>query len=210
MGNEVRCAAVIDGVAAEGKALLETREIVFRSEAGRLAIRFEEIDVAATRAKDGVLEVRFGARRRARFELGDKAAKWLEKIKNPPSRLDKLGIKPGMRVGLVGLADEELLAELKTRTDDVTVGRPRSDSDVLFLGAERRAELDKLGKLQERLKPEGAIWVVRRKGATAGVTEADSMAEGKAAGLVDVKVVAYSATHTAEKYVIPVAARRGR
>ena len=36
------------------------------------------------------------------------------------------------------------------------------------------------------------------------------MAAGKAAGLVDVKVVAFSATHTAEKFVIPVAKRRDR
>ena len=33
------------------------------------------------------------------------------------------------------------------------------------------------------------------------------MAAGKAAGLVDVKVVGFSATHTAEKFVIPVPAR---
>lgn len=30
------------------------------------------------------------------------------------------------------------------------------------------------------------------------------MAAGKAAGLVDVKVVSFSPTHTAEKFVIPV------
>jgi hypothetical protein len=34
------------------------------------------------------------------------------------------------------------------------------------------------------------------------------MAAGKQAGLVDVKVVSYSDTHSAEKYVIPVARRR--
>jgi hypothetical protein len=33
------------------------------------------------------------------------------------------------------------------------------------------------------------------------------MRAGKAAGLVDVKVVSFSATHTAEKFVIPVRAR---
>jgi hypothetical protein len=30
------------------------------------------------------------------------------------------------------------------------------------------------------------------------------MVAGKAAGLVDVKVVSFSATHTAEKFVIPI------
>ncbi len=33
------------------------------------------------------------------------------------------------------------------------------------------------------------------------------MDAGKAAGLVDVKVVSFSPTHTAEKFVIPIAKR---
>lgn len=36
------------------------------------------------------------------------------------------------------------------------------------------------------------------------------MTAGKQAGLVDVKVVSFSETHTAEKFVIPVAKRRVR
>jgi hypothetical protein len=39
------------------------------------------------------------------------------------------------------------------------------------------------------------------------VSEKASMAAGKAAGLVDVKVCAFSETHTAEKYVIPRSSR---
>ena len=39
------------------------------------------------------------------------------------------------------------------------------------------------------------------------MSEAAVMAAGKAAGLVDTKVVAFSETHTAERLVIPVARR---
>ena len=39
------------------------------------------------------------------------------------------------------------------------------------------------------------------------ITEMEVMKAGKAAGLVDVKVVRYSDTHTAEKYVIPLRLR---
>jgi hypothetical protein len=60
------------------------------------------------------------------------------------------------------------------------------------------------------MQPAGGLWVVRRKGSDAPVTEAESMAAGKTAGLVDTKVVAFSETHTAERYVIPVAARPTR
>jgi hypothetical protein len=49
--------------------------------------------------------------------------------------------------------------------------------------------------------------VIRPKG-KAVITESDVMAAGKKAGLVDVKVVSFSETHTAEKFVIPVAKRQ--
>ncbi len=59
------------------------------------------------------------------------------------------------------------------------------------------------------IKPDGAIWIVRPKGRKE-ITEAETMAAGKRAGLVDVKVVSFSDVHTAEKFVIPVAKRPRR
>ena len=56
--------------------------------------------------------------------------------------------------------------------------------------------------------PTGAIWVVSLKGKAARVKDVEVMRAGKAAGLVDNKVCGFSATHTALKLVIPVAARR--
>ena len=49
--------------------------------------------------------------------------------------------------------------------------------------------------------------MIRPKGVKT-ITEADTMAAGKAAGLVDVKVVKFSETHTAEKFVIRVSERK--
>ena len=60
--------------------------------------------------------------------------------------------------------------------------------------------------LSKQIEPDGAVWVVRPKGSP-DITEAETMAAGKRAGLVDVKVVSFSETHTAEKFVIPVAKR---
>jgi hypothetical protein len=42
------------------------------------------------------------------------------------------------------------------------------------------------------------------------ISERGVMAAGKAAGPVDIKVVAFSATHTAEKFVIPARDRRAK
>jgi hypothetical protein len=198
MGKEAEATLVYRGKRVRGKALLETRELVFRSPGQRLAIPLAGVKVSAS---DGVLRVDFGET--ALFELGPAAEKWARAIQNPPSRLDKLGIKPGMKVALVGRFDEDFRAELATRATVIRLG---ADVDAVFLLAERPADLDKLVDLRARIVPAGAIWTVRKKGG-GPVSEKAGMDAGKAAGLVDVKVVAFSPTHTAEKFVIPVSRR---
>ena len=56
------------------------------------------------------------------------------------------------------------------------------------------------------LKPAGALWVVYPKGVQT-IREIEVIAAGREAGLKDVKVASFSATHTALKFVIPVASR---
>ena len=84
--------------------------------------------------------------------------------------------------------------------------RATADADVIFYAANDRAALDRLRPLQASMKRDGAIWVIRPKGHP-DISEADVMRAGKSAGLVDVKVVRFSETHTAEKFVIPVRLR---
>lgn len=121
--------------------------------------------------------------------------------------LDKLGVKPGMRVAVVALEDESFRRELKTRTSDLTAGRPGPDTDLVFLAADSIDELGPLAKLRSRLNPNGAIWVVSRKGREATLRDVDVIEAAKSAGLVDNKVVSFSATHTALRLVIPRALR---
>ena len=66
--------------------------------------------------------------------------------------------------------------------------------------------MKQLARLKKLLQPAGAVWVIRPKG-TSAIMDVDVIAAGKAAGLADVKVAAFSPTHTAEKLVIPVALR---
>jgi len=51
--------------------------------------------------------------------------------------------------------------------------------------------------------------VVALRGST-DVRESEVLSAGKSAGLVDVKVVRFSDTHTAHKFVIPLAERKRR
>jgi hypothetical protein len=48
-----------------------------------------------------------------------------------------------------------------------------------------------------------ALWVVYRKGQKE-ITEMDVIGTGRKSGLKDVKVVGFSPTHTALKFVIPL------
>jgi len=200
MGAEAPCRLAFAGQKVTGKALLESEELLFRpKERGDPRVVVPLRAITSISAAGGVLKVVWDGQT-AGFEVGEVASKWLDKIKNPKSRADKLGIKPGFRIALVGGDDAELEAEIVARGAEVT---SRGPSDIIFCFAETRAALAKLVPLQKNLKKDGAIWVIRPKGAKA-ITEKDVLDSARAAGLVDVKVAAFSPTHTAEKLVIPI------
>ena len=203
MGSEAICTARCNRKSASGKARLETDVLQFRGGDLKLAIPFKEMTSVA--AKAGTLRVVFPGGVAA-FELGAAAAKWVEKILHPPSRLDKLGAKPEWRVSAIDIDDEQFLTELRARVAELAVGRAGKGSDAIFLGAKQEVDLARIPKLKGFLKSNGALWVVRPKGRPE-ISEMAVMRAGKAAGLVDVKVISFSATHTAEKFVIPLAAR---
>jgi len=138
----------------------------------------------------------------------------MERIYTTPL-LDKLGIRPGMRVAIVGDLDAddeaaEFRAMLADRTSDVTDGPPKPDTDVVLLLADSTAELAALPKLRRRLRPNGAIWVVSRKGRTSTLRDVEVMAAAREHDLIDNKVVAFSPARTSIRLVIPVALRPRR
>jgi hypothetical protein len=139
----------------------------------------------------------------------------MERVYTTPL-LDKLGIRPGMRVAIVGTLedDDEVLddegpftARLAGRTGDITIGRPKPDSDIVLLAADSTAELAVLAELRSRIRPAGAIWVVSRKGKASTLRDVEVMAAARDHRLVDNKVVSFSTRRTAIRLVIPVALR---
>jgi hypothetical protein len=130
----------------------------------------------------------------------------MERVYTTPL-LDKLGVRPGMRVALINVEDETIRPMLADRTSDITEGWPEPETDIVLLGADSTGALEPLEALSARIRPNGAIWVVSRKGRTATLRDVDVIDGAKAAGLVDNKVVSFSATHTALRLVIPVARR---
>jgi len=202
MGQEKACRARLGKQKSEGKALLETSEILFRGDF-RLKIPFSTIK--SVKAVDGELRVQT-AEGLAIFELGASAEKWCEKILHPKTRMEKLGIKAGAKVSLIGNFDTEFLRELKGLRSAVADGKGPTDCDWIFFSAASVKDLSQAAKLAKAMKGATALWVVYPKGQKS-ITENDVLAVGRKAGLKDVKVVGFSSTHTALKFVLPLDAR---
>jgi hypothetical protein len=202
MGQEAKGTIRIGKIVSRGTILLESAEIIFRGESRRV-IPFKEMK--SLRAVDGELQFRFNDHP-VRIALGPQAEKWAHKILHPPSLLDKLGIKPGMTVSVLGVGEASFESQLRERGATIFKSRPRKNSDLIFLGAEKDSDLKRVKALEKSLQSAGAVWIVYPKGRKE-ITENTVIAAGRAAGLKDVKVCSFSVTHTALKFVIPIARR---
>jgi hypothetical protein len=120
--------------------------------------------------------------------------------------IDKLGVKPGQRVAVLGVESAEFLTDLTARVPEYSRGKRIADADLVFFSAEARGDLLRLESLGRSIKKNGAVWVVYPKGQT-HIREIDVIQAGKDAGLTDNKVCSFSVTHTALRFVIPVAKR---
>jgi hypothetical protein len=199
MGQELDCRMHYQRRTLAGKAYLETDHLLFRGEE-RVKIRLR--DLTSVKAAGGMLHLEF-AGGAARLELGAAAEKWAAKILHPPSRADKLGVKAGLSLRVVGEFEPAFLEEL--RDSETATGK----ADLIFFSASAKKDLARIPKLAATLEPAGALWVVYPKG-VAAIREIEVLEAGRTAGLKDVKVASFSATHTALKFVIPLAARTAR
>jgi len=197
MGKECECVARFGKQKSKGKALLETNELIFRGDF-RLKVLFTSLKSAKAVNGELRLETPDGM---AVFELGEQAAKWCDKILHPKSRIEKLGVKSGARVALVGEFAREFVDELRKQTENIATRSLKSKPEWIFLSAEAQRDLAQIAKLAESMPPTAGLWIIYPKG-RAELTETDVIAAGRKAGLKDVKVVGFSATHTGLKFVV--------
>jgi hypothetical protein len=120
--------------------------------------------------------------------------------------IDKLGVKPGQKIAVLGVESAEFLAELAARVPEYSRGKRMAGADLIFFSGESVADLGQLSSLARSIQKNGAIWVVYPKGQK-HIREIDVIKAGKSAGLTDNKVCSFSATHTALRFCIPVAER---
>lgn len=202
MGKEAVCVVHHEGWSSSGKALLETNEILFRGDF-RLNIPLSSLKSVVAQGSELHLKWPQGS---AVFELDGHAEKWAHKILHPKSTAEKLGIKPELVVSALAISDTKFVEDLRAGAKSFSDSRPLKDSELIFFGADNAASLARARKLSRSLASAGALWIVSPKGKQE-IREIEVLAAGRAAGLVDVKVVSFSATHTALKFVRPKASR---
>lgn len=203
MGAEAKTTLLVGQQRFTGMALLEGSELLFR---GETRLRVPLSSIQALDVVDGALHVTH-TDGLAVFELGEPAAvKCAEKLRSPRTLAQKLGIKSGMRVALLGVTDEGVLGDLERFGAEAIRGNVPAGTAMVLWRLDSAAQLTQLPSLAKKIARDGAIWAVHARG-NASVADTVIFAAAKAAGLTYTKVVRFSDTHTAEKLVIPKAAR---
>jgi hypothetical protein len=202
VGAEASTTLKIGRQSYAGTAHLETDELRFRGETRlRIALR----DVITVSAKDGTLRVEH-SNGVACFALGSAAEAWAEKIRSPRTLADKLGITRGMQVSVFDIDDRTVLDDLEAKGAQLVMGSVPQDAPMVLFRIVRPSQLATLATMTTRIARNGAIWVVHPRG-DATVADTIIFAAARDAGLTYTKVVRFSEHDTAEKLVIPRAAR---
>ncbi|MGH9792598.1 MAG: DUF3052 family protein, partial [Candidatus Acidiferrales bacterium] len=205
MGLEANCTARLGKKSVAGLARLEEKELCFRAASGSLRLQIPFAQIKSAQARRGVLTVQW-TEGQAAFELGAAAERWALKIRYPRSGIEKLGIKPDSLVSVLDIDDKSFWKEIEGRAGKISDGKAAGGSDVILLGIQDQSGLQPLRALQKSIQPAGAIWVVWPKGQP-HIKEDNVRAAALAVGLVDVKVMSFSSTHSALKLMIPRARR---
>jgi hypothetical protein len=193
LGKEATVQAQFADGPDEGRLQYEPPKLVFK---GRERRAYDAEALAGVSAQGADLVLADGSR----FTLGEKQAlAWVEAILNPKGRMDKIGVKPGMRAAVMGVKDPTLSSELSAK-GAVPVSE-LANLDLLFYAADSAEALARVGALVPMLSEKGALWIVSHKGKAATVKDVEVMTAAKAHGLVDNKVVAFSPTLTSLRFV---------
>jgi hypothetical protein len=123
------------------------------------------------------------------------------------SLFEKLGVLAEAHVALVGRHDDSFATALNARLAKAASQALRTRYNLIFVRVDALRDLARIARAAAHLEPDGALWVVHPKGRGASPTDAQVRSSGIAAGLVDNKISAYTDSHTATRFVIPLARR---
>lgn len=198
MGTVVEGSVTVGGQKVNCKADFASDHVTF-SGGRRGEVPYSRIEVLGT-AK-GLLKLRVDGAL-MEFPLGDKVDRIANKVRRPPTLMDKLGVKPDLAVAVIGVEAKPFLAELEAAVPDYQHGEPARPVDLLFLGVRSVDQLERIASLVDVVAPDGGLWVVYPK-ARSTLRESHVLEAGRAAGLKDVKVARISQDLTALRFAHP-------
>lgn len=202
---QVACSAEAGDRRGLGILTLEDDRLLFDG-AFRLSVPL--LDIELVRVHRGLLQIVYRGGEVA-FDLGPRRAQtWADLVREPRSLLDTLGVKPQARVLIAGVTDLGFHRRIKERATVVPdrAAAAREPVDVIFLEVTDGDGLAALSALEPLLARDGSLWIVHPKDETR-VSGDDVIRAGRAAGLTDIKEAAFSLTHRARKFAVPLARR---
>lgn len=196
MGREAECECAWNGGRYRVKALLEPPDLILRGEIRR---RLPFAELKQIRAGGETLHFVAGEETFA-LALGSALAqKWVKALTTPPPTLaGKLGISGESVVRLIGNADDDALRVALSSARAVA----EKDADLIVARVNTPDELAQaLRTTAKQLAARVPIWFIYPKGRGHALTENEVRSTGLAAGIVDTKVCAVSATLTGLRFV---------
>lgn len=185
MGLEAAAVAIEKENQIPGKLHVDSKQIEFRSKSLRWSIPLDHETAAS--AEGPRLVVR---RRRKKFvvEVGKEIDKWVSKVNNPPSRMKKLGVKPGHVCWLSKGFGKAFADELRLQGAKVT--RKLATAEILFLKTETLPELKCLPELIADIEGGTHLWIVWPKGIDS-IRQSDVLSAAKELGMGPSKTAAF-------------------
>ena len=206
MAMEAACKLQVGRDHYDGKVRLTADHIDFT---GTTKFRFRLAEIAHPSRDSDALRFSFhGNPVRITLDSVRTAENWIEDVLHPLTLADKLGAKEGQTVRVLNLDDSELLSSLANKNTKL-VSNSTARCDMVMIGVERASELRQIESLTQRLRPDGAIWIILPKSVRT-VTKANVFAAAKEAGLKQVQVLDYSDNRAAYKIVRPSAPKKKR
>jgi hypothetical protein len=196
MGRESECACECNGSTYPVKALLEPPELILR---GGLRRRLPISGLKGIRADGTILRFEFEGEAFALMLGGDLPARWARTLTTPPPALaKKFGISEDTVVRMIGPVDDDAIRTAIAAAKSVT----SRQAGLILARVNTSSELARALRLAtKQLAARVPIWFIYPKGKGHALSENDVRSAGLAAGIVDTKVAAVSATLTALRFV---------
>lgn len=208
MARDIKTTLRFDGRIHEGTLRIEGGALVFE---GGVTLTLPLAEIFSAEANANFLDLKT-SRGLLMLELGAKAARWAEKIKDPLAFVAKLGVDGTKKVAVVGKLDPELKEELEGSGAKVAKSARGKDFDVVFFGVEKKADLEKLPSARELMKDEGVLWAVyatpKKEAGPDELRERDVIIAGRTLSLTDGKPQKLDEGLSAIRFVVPASARK--